>query len=791
MNLQQPVRIHRSPGTVDNESFEQAVRKCALILRRHQKSKWVDDALLLMGKSYYHLQGFSAALTRFEQVSELSSDTSLKQQAAIWKGRSLLDQQAFEKGVSYLEQIIREYPQGWSTQTIAELQVLLGEHHAMLGNWEEAANSLSRAIGKIEDKSLLAGTYFLYGQVLEQQERYGEALFSFQQVPPLFPGMPYTYWASLKQAELNRRQANWKTALTIYRQLHRNDKYSAQQNSLSYQIAYTLELQGNVEQAEQRYKKLLDARDRQVASRTLQAKIYYRLGRIYSQHYLDYTAAATYFDRSADFRNESTFDVKGRETNDLADAYGRYAMLKQSVEEADSLLWLGELPKERLDLVIGRLQSQRRQELLKKREENVGESLINQPELPIEEERGSEQSGMYGFLNYQSENLVAEGKNKFKAIWGNRPLVDNWRRRQAILQAVGAEREGASQSYRDDSTDVSGRRVAELNLDAIPRTLSQKNKLKKDRAKLYYQLGNVLFLDLNQPDSARAYFHKVINSDADSILHPQSMYALHELFRAQQQADSSQYWGKQIRLQFPNSQYVRLISDEYSGLQNAAPDSVKEVHGEYQRIVERGTKGRELRALALRNNAAKLSPHIHFKAIEAYIRKAKQEASPVVEAKRKGILRFNMATVHWDSVRLVLAEHDSLFSNSPYQSQVQLLQEEVGGASNSLTKWPTCEEQNIRLRVLPNMESFLRSVQMPKTMEGQALSGAVTYSFVVDQKGKIYSYTLTSPPTSLEIEESLEGAFDKKLEFKSFTTDRSFSKIRCSVTFPIKYLKTN
>ena len=789
VNLNKPVRVHRSPEAVDNESFEQAIQKCALILKRHQQSKWVDDALLLMGKSYYYLQEFSAAVDRFEQVSELSSDKNIKQQAAIWKGRTLLDQQAFEEGTGYLEQTIEDYPQGWSVQTIAELQVLLGEHHAMLENWGKATNYLSAAIGKIEDKSLLAGVYFLYGQALERQERYGEALFSFQQVPPLFPGMAYTYWALLKQAEVNRRQGNWETALTIYQQLHRNDSYSDQQNLLSYQIAYTLELQGNIEQAEQRYKQLLDAGDEQIANRTLQARIYYRLGRIYSQHYRDYTAAATYFDRSANLRSSSNFDVEDRKTDDLADAYGQYAMLKQSVEKADSLLWLGELPKDKLNLVLGRLQAQRRQELLKDREENTGESLVNQQEFPIEEQQESSESGMYGFLNYRSENLTAKGKKEFRSIWGDRPLVDNWRRRQAIRQVAGEEREDSSQGYRDNSADVSGRRVAALNLEAIPQTLPEKKKLKAERATLYYQLGNVLFLDLNQPDSAAVYFHKVINSDADSSLHSRAMYALHELFSVQQEADSSRYWAKQIRLQFPNSQYARLINDKSTGLERRAPDSDKLLREEYQQIAEKGAMASKIRTLALRNSSATLSSYIHYQAIEAYIKKTKQGAPPVVKTKDTGTLQFDMATAHWDSVRLVLAEHDSLFPNSPYQSRVQLLQEEIGDSSRSLNKWPTCREQDIRLKVLPSMEHFLRSVQMPKHMEGQSLSGEITYSFVVGEKGQIYSYTLTSPPTLPEVEGALESAFEESLEFKPLSINRSFSKIRCSVTFPIKYLQ--
>ena len=787
-NLQQPVRIHPPPATTENESFKQAIQKSASILKRHKQSKWVDDALLLMGKSYYYLQQFSAALDRFEQVAELSTDKDIKQQAAIWKGRTLLDQNAFEEGISYLGQVVQEYPPGWSVQTIAELQTLLGEHHAMLENWGEAAGYLSTAIDKIEDKSLLARTFFLYGQILERQERYGEALFAFKQVPPLFPEMAYTYGAMLKQAENDRRQDNLDTALSTYRQLYRDDKYRNQRNRLSYEIAYTLELQEKLAEAEKRYRELNNTDSRRV-NRSLRARVNYRLGRIYSQEYQNYAAAAAYFDTSATLRSSPVVN-SSRETEDLADAYGRYAALKKSIEEADSLLRLGRLPQEELDVAISRIEVQKRRELLKKKEQR-NENLINRPTLRGEESREDSQSGMYGFLNYRNETLVARQKTEFEMIWGNRPLVDNWRRSGAISQAADSQEKTSIEKSQKKEAYASDNRRTELNLDAIPQTASQQRRLEAERASLYYQLGNLLFLELNEPDSARIYYHKAMNAEVDSALRAQSMYALHALFRTHQQADSSRYWAKKIQRRVPDSKYVRLINNESSGTTNKPLNRDTTLRKEYQRMVaaKDSAKGKQLRALAIANSSEGLASHIHYKAIRAYIQRAKQ--SDTLADNGKGIPRFTMTTARWDSVRAVLAEHDSLFPNSPYLSEIRLLQKGIERAVEAQNRLPNCEEQNVTLAVSPSMEVFLQSVSVPGRMEGQSFSGKVIYSFVVDERGQVYSYTLRSPSTSTGIEEALESAFKRGFSFKPFELDSSFTKIRCTVSFPVDQLQEN
>src|SRR5690606_14844440 len=48
----------RSAG---GQAFNNAIEKSADVLREHPNSKWVDDALLLIGKSYFQLQNYVGA----------------------------------------------------------------------------------------------------------------------------------------------------------------------------------------------------------------------------------------------------------------------------------------------------------------------------------------------------------------------------------------------------------------------------------------------------------------------------------------------------------------------------------------------------------------------------------------------------------------------------------------------------------------------------------------------------------------------------------------------------------
>lgn len=794
-----PVRIHHRPAPAGSEAFEKAIIKCVMVLQEHPESKWADDALLLMGKSHYYLGDYIEAIKRLEQLNELGADNSLMQQAAIWKGRALLDHNNYEEGLAYLEPLIESYPREWDRVAKGELQTLVAEYHAMLGNWDEASAILTNALSNLTDRRLLGRTYFLHGQMLEREGRFGEALYAFKQVPSYFPGAEYTYWSNIKQADVARKRGNLEAALAIYQRLKRNDKYIDRRSQLTFKIAQILQDQDKVDEAEELYRALLYGED-PGSERSLQADIYYQMGKIYSDSYQNFTLATAYFDTSSSLRSQ------GGRMSDSTGVYRQYAKLKVSIAQADSLLWLGSLPPGKLDSVIAEIESEKRQQLLEEQQKRVDNSMRNEPVLQ-QEEGDSTQSALYGFLNHRNQNLLEQGKREFQILWGNRPLVDNWRRQQAINRsAINGNNNLPAET--SEATRTGQVLSLDLGLDAIPRTDQERLELKKERLRTQYQLGNIFQLNLNKPDSARKYYYKVVSSELEDEVRPRAMYALYELFNARSESDSVQYWQNRIVDEFPGSEFARLVAAEGGPLTEIESDSTR-LRDAYQRIQVSSdlSKGAQLRSLALNNRASGLAPDIHFKAIEAYIKKAQayeqiaetlsvDAIEPDPSAKRPSDSQFPVdllfregryRSVHWDSVRTVLAEHDRLFADSSsYQSQVASLQQELAISTEAVKQErSTCSEEGISIEVQPSMQQFMSTVNWPDDSTISSLSGEVVYEFVINKDGTIQSYSLVSPSTTLGIEEALEDAFEESLRIKLSPPGKQSIMLNCEIAFPI------
>jgi tetratricopeptide (TPR) repeat protein len=801
----EPVRIHPAPIQAGHTDFQKAIDKGARILRKFPGSKWADDAILLIGKSYYYRQEFYPALRKFEELRNASTSSKMEQSAIIWKGRTQLDLKLYSEGASFLESELNLYPNDWSTERKAEIQALAAEHYAMLENWEQAANLLSTAVTEIKNKELLGRTLFLYGQILERLERYGEAHFAFSRVPENFPGFEYTFWARFKEADVARKEKNLDQAIAIYKELRNDDKNFQRRNELTYEIARTLEMKGEAETAEELYKGLLYG-NRTQQQRSLKADIYYRLGKIYSDQYNNYSIASAYFDSSSTISDAPKKTDGTQDAKTLADAFGEYTRLQQSISRADSLLWLGSLSETQLDSALEKIRMQKRKKLLKE-QESKSQNILANKKLAGDGDR-STSSGSFGFLNYQNSRLVNQVKGEFRIVWGNRPLIDNWRRMEVVRRSsVSSLQPGQQKAGNESTAEEHG--VIDLNLEEIPRTSEEVNQLEVEKANAQYELGNLLFLNLNLPDSAAHYYREVIKNEAGQELHPRAMYSLFELFSSRQNQDSLQFWGKRILNEYPNSRFARRVKARLEGTQETnksiEQDSSDTLIQQYQQIIssEEPGKASKLRELALENRHSELAPYIHYKSIESFIREAKirTELPDSINSSTAGEMphdsmsvdttgsvsnnRLSFQGARWDSVRLAVEEFDTTFPQAKQHKKVIKIRELLS-KPNRAVNMPTCESLGISLTIKPSMDDFLATVEYPEGLQGTSISGELVYSFVVNEAGDVKSYSLVSPKTSLGIEEALEKAFQQSLYFEPLKLENPPESIKCEVSFPIQ-----
>lgn len=567
INAERPIRIHRTPVRAGQADFERAIEKSADILRDHRESRWVDDALELIGKSYFHLGQFFSAEQKFNEVLQTTLNDEFRQRAIYWRGRIYLETNRYSEGITYLNAHLNADEFTWNRQTNLEIHLVLAQLYVQIEEWDLAASHLQTGVDGFRDEIIRSRAAFLHGQILERIQQPEAAKQAYAQVSRRYPEYQLLYLAELRRNQLLRETGQHDRALRNFIAMSRDDKNFDNLSRIEFEIGRTLQAKGEADQAFIIFNNVLYNSIQNPARETI-AKVHYAKAELYRFAYGDFTMAALHYDSSSRSATDLTRMPERFDAAALATSFGEYARLSTAISKRDSLLHLGTLPMDQLEERILSIRDQRLREFERQQRQDQlrGTTVVTIPGQQTEQTQ--EQTRDNGFLNHRNPQLVAQASESFAALWNSRPLVDNWRRQEAVRSAVIAMEAGELES--DESTVDAGMQSGlaqvaipaelEINLEEIPLTETDQLAVRMEIARLEYELGNVFYLNLNMPDSALFHYIRVVEEFPESEVRPQAMYSIADIYLLHNNLDTATEWGRAIIKEFPGTTVASRIA---------------------------------------------------------------------------------------------------------------------------------------------------------------------------------------------------------------------------------------
>jgi cellulose synthase operon protein C len=574
------------------QGLETAIRKAADVLRDHPSSKWVDDALLLIGKAYFYQGNYDAAAQKFRELLALEGNR-LADEAHLWLGRSLLEAEDFAGAAGALRDGL-ERP-GVRERSAGAMRLVLGEVDVRRGDYAAAVQALRAGFETTPDRELAARAAFLLGQTHDALGDPQAAADAYALALARRPSPELLYAAEIQRALALSRSERADRALTQLTRLSRDDKYVQQRAEVELVRARVLAASGRADEARSLLHRLLYDRESGLRIDRVRGPIHYRLGELYRDRFGDYARAAAHFDTAAVALRQATPVRDPRLTPEAitdadraSEAFGAFARARERVADLDSLLHLGTLDDEAFAEAIAAIGEQRRAEAaarqreLRRIEERQGFAAAAQQggaglAQGTASAAGAEGAGAAGFLAYQDPVRVAEGRVAFQTRWGDRPYVPNWRRAAAVSAAVSVR--GDLDDDRAETSSAAGldqTRDVFVDVSAIPRTPEAQLALRRDRALARYELGNVLFLSLQEPETAIEWYLQVIEEDGEFPVAVRAYYALAEAHTALGQEAQAEELYRAIAARFPDDPIARTAHERLGLPTDALPaDSLR------------------------------------------------------------------------------------------------------------------------------------------------------------------------------------------------------------------------
>ena len=572
LNPHQLIPIHPSPSSAGASDFRIAIEKSFSILQNHPHSSYVDDALELVGISLFHLQEYFAARERFRELYQTTDDLAKRELAVIWEGRTWLELGLAADGVHYMKEMISSLD-SWSPAGLAEAQTVLAQLYAHQGHLFPAASQLLTAMDNLEEGSLQARAWFHYGQVMERLNNPDQAIRAYSEIPSMESDFDLEYYSRLKEVGVWRRSGQPGEADIRLNRMLRDDRFYDRYPEMLLESAAIRVAEGDYDRAGELYREVIEECEQATPEQV--ALSYYHLGELHRIGHRDFLAAAHYFEAAASATVDLHWLPEGWDADRKAQDFGTYASARRALDHLERVIALAELPQPEFE--------QRVAELTREREESMEQEIIRegvtesvpfpslaepQAGLPDVLEVTTDEAEEDGFLNVHNPARLARDALRFRAQWGDRPLIDNWRRETGVSRSEVADvtrdqvdatgHELASGNIKSPGTEGSPE-MAVPDIHTIPRDRAGRDSLLAARASSYFELASIFHVTLSMPDSASVYYDRSARSGGDGDVVASAIYGLADIALQESDTVRAERLAHRLINRFPQSRHADLI----------------------------------------------------------------------------------------------------------------------------------------------------------------------------------------------------------------------------------------
>ena len=591
------------------ESIDSIIFRCnANIVLHDLRSNYVDDAYLTLAKAYLFHKNFdtAASILQFinysffdkEDGADLPIGSNLNQpgkfsiaspennrvwenknvrnESMIWQARTYFEAGEMNEGLSLLQLLKTDAIFPKRLQPFLNEQLAYGYY--LSGMNDSAANYLIKGLDNAKDPLTKARWSFLIAQLYEKEQKIDLAYNWFRKAGSIVSNPIIAVYASIYMASIdaNRGKKSWESLAYDLERMIKKDKYAAFADIIYYEMAQLAVRNQAISKANQW---LIASIQKNEKNTKLKQKTLVQLGAI--NYKIDqFSVAKIAYENLNDllktFPNYDQITLRKKWIDKIAN-------LNELIAIEDSLQMIYNAPKIAQERMA--MQWQKRTALLKAQEKDLFKdpnkqkagsvNYNNQNNIPgytfgnafVNTTPNKEVKSDFYFDNPQN---VSMGITNYIKKWGDRPNVDNWRRKTTI-QIARASQVNAN----IDSTQASMQlNTAQVVNKSIKSTTQEKDSAEKlsiqlietdtdlKQSKINWNnnslsIAKIFLYELNDFEKALPRYKAVIQNDIEPATTESALLDLASHYLHIGQITTSDSLISLITKQFPEGIYVQ------------------------------------------------------------------------------------------------------------------------------------------------------------------------------------------------------------------------------------------
>ena len=346
-----PDSIIVAPPAASIPRYDRAIEKSIKVIDVHsKKKKWHDNALFLMGKSYFHKKEMPQAIRRFREMIETFPTSPLVPEAYVYMAKAYIEEDNLNIAEEMITMVLQKYPAVDKNQQVS---LLLVEISVRREGRSHAIALLQKALSSAKSEDQRIDLIIRLSELYIQLKQYDKAVALLERAPrkKKYPAQMYRMDKALLVSYI--QIDSLERALILADAMIATKLYFKYEREVLLQKGRILKMLGRYDEAISALRKItgnLDSTTVTTDTSKITAQAFYELALIYQKKKADFQEAKSLYKLAA----------KGKDTVSVAASRKRLSALEmleklqnqksQSPEEKNiTILKIGELYKYELD----------------------------------------------------------------------------------------------------------------------------------------------------------------------------------------------------------------------------------------------------------------------------------------------------------------------------------------------------------------------------------------------------------------------------------------------------------
>jgi TolA-binding protein len=307
------------------------IEKCSKILQFHTKSGYVDNALLMLGKSFYYQKNYQKALRKFQELALADPESDLILENDLWIAKTQMRLKDFKNALAALKKVREQGIDESEDEIVKDAFVEEIVHLIVQENYPSAISLINEFLEVSNNDEVNAEVMYELGRLYTKTNDINNAIASFEKVFSFSPSFNIELDSKIELASALRKAGEDDRALFILEEMRSVNKYSDSFDKIDLETGITLYSLNRVDEAVD----LLMKVDTTYVTSINSGIAKFKLGEIFEYHYKNFDSASVYYIKAASSTAPPEYS---KPASEKAQLFKKYQTLQKNIFDAQKQL---------------------------------------------------------------------------------------------------------------------------------------------------------------------------------------------------------------------------------------------------------------------------------------------------------------------------------------------------------------------------------------------------------------------------------------------------------------------